>query len=364
MNIGLIICGNLNTLTGGYIYDRLLVEQLRRLGHRVEIISIPRTFYVGQLLHNYSKQLWSRLVSTDVDLLLQDGLTHPSFFRVNRRLAAKASVPIVALVHQVKCRQPRSGIINRLYEAVERPYFNSVDAFIFNSATTRRAVEGLTDRLQPSVVAFPAGDRLGCLASTDRIVSRARSDGPLRLIFVGNLLPNKGMLPLLQALKKLPSGRWHLTVVGSLDMHPRCVGRVKKMIAAANLRYQAVLVGPRDGPGLASLLGRSHVFVMPYSHEGFGMAHLEAMGFGLPVIGSTRGAVKEYVTPERNGFLIEPGDLDQTADCLERLWGDRRLLIRWGRAALQRFHEHPRWVDTVKAIEGFLTANIQGKGNG
>ena len=54
MDIGLIIYGRLDTLTGGYIYDRILVEHLRRHGHRVEVISLPRDALcpstAGQLL--------------------------------------------------------------------------------------------------------------------------------------------------------------------------------------------------------------------------------------------------------------------------------------------------------------------------
>ncbi len=363
MDIGLIIYGRLDTLTGGYIYDRILVEHLRRRGHRVDVISLPPALYARQLLDNFSKKLLLRLVSADCELLLQDGLNHPSLFRMNHRLRAISNIPTVALVHQVKCRQPRNSILNRLYEAVERPYLDSVDAFIFNSVTTRRTVERLTGRRQPSIVAFPAGDRLGCLASADQIGSRARSPGPLRLIFVGNVLPNKGLLPLLQALRKLSCQTWHLTVVGSLDMHRRYVRQVKKLIAAENLQHQAALVGPRDGPELASLLSRSHIFVMPYSHEGFGMAHLEAMGFGLPVVGSAGGAVKEYVIPEQNGYLIEPGDGEKTAVCLKQLDGDRQLLIKLSRAALQTFHKHPRWIDTVKAVDRFLIDLTDRKGN-
>ena len=103
-----------------------------------------------------------------------------------------------------------------------------------------------------------------------------------------------------------------------------------------------------------SHLARSQVFVMPYSHEGFGMAYIEAMGFALPVVGSSSGAVQEFVIPEHNGFLIDPADLETTRACLMRLHHDRRLLIKMSHAALQTFHEHPRWSDTMRAVNRFL----------
>jgi glycosyltransferase involved in cell wall biosynthesis len=354
MNIGLIIYGLLDTLTGGYIYDRMLVEHLRQHGHRVEIVSLSRRHYTSNLLDNISQGLFSKLLSAGYDLLLQDELNHPSLFGINRQLRKISSVPIVAVVHQVLCRQPRNSLLNRLYEIVERSYLNSVDAFIFNSNTTRQTVEKLLAELRPAVVANPAGDRLGALTTPDGIESRAIAPGQLKLIFVGNVLPNKGLLPLVRDLSRLPFETWHLTVVGSLEMNRRYLRKVRNLIAAQNMEQQVALAGPRDGPELASFLARSHVFIMPYSHESFGMAHLEAMGFALPVIGSSSGAVKEFVIPERNGFLVAPGDTNATLACLTRLNRDRQLLAKMSRAALRTFDENPRWSDTMESVYRFL----------
>jgi len=361
MKVGLIIYGTLETLTGGYIYDRILVDYLRQRGHQVEIIALPNRNYARHLLENFTGRLIKETAARRVDLLLQDALCHPSLFRFNRRLRQNTAAPIVAVVHQVLCRQPRSPLQNRIYASVEKAYFKSVDAFIFNSNTTGRTVAQLTGGRRPSVVAYPAGDRLGFLAAPHEIESRAREPGPLRLIFVGNVLPNKGLATLIRGLAELPRNSWQLTVVGSLEMDRRHVRRTAKLIAARNIRAQVSLAGPRNGPELASLLARSHVFVMPYSHESYGMAHLEAMGFALPVIGSSSGAVKEFVSPDKNGFLIDPGDLDTLQACLKRLDRDRQLLIKMSRAALQTFHEHPRWSDTMADAYRFLCGLVDKK---
>ena len=85
------------------------------------------------------------------------------------------------------------------------------------------------------------------------------------------------------------------------------------------------------------------------------MAHLEAMAYGLPVIGSTNGALKEFVIPGRNGFLLDPDDADTLLTCLRRLDRDRRLLIDMSQAALQTFHERPPWRNTLQAVHAFLS---------
>jgi glycosyltransferase involved in cell wall biosynthesis len=355
MRLGLVIYGSLDTLTGGYIYDRILVEYLQHRGHRVDVISLPLRNYGGHLLDNWSPGLLSDLASGPYDILLQDELNHPSLFHTNRSLKKKiVSLPIVAIVHQVLCRQPRNGFLNRIYQAIEKRYLKSVDAMIFNSDTTRRTVEALVGHRRPSIVACPAGDRLGHLPSIDLIGSRTREIGPLRLIYVGNVLPHKGLLPLIKGLSHLAHEIWHLTVVGSLTMNTRYVGHIKKLIAQRNLSRQIEIAGPKDGNELANLFLQSHVFVMPYSHESFGMAYLEAMAFAMPVVGSSDGAVKEFVIPNQNGFLIELDDFKSVNACVHTLHHDRQRLLKMSCAAFQTYKERPKWRDTMESLHRFL----------
>ena len=94
---------------------------------------------------------------------------------------------------------------------------------------------------------------------------------------------------------------------------------------------------------------------MPYSHEGFGMACLEAMAFALPVIGSAAGAVKEFITPGKNGFLIRPDDFNSIHLHINNLYQNRKILAEMSRAAFRTFLNRPKWEDTMASIHGYLT---------
>ena len=354
MHLGLIIYGNLDTLTGGWLYDRLLVEHLRDQGHTVDVISLNRRSYVRNIADNFSQRLYRQLHFHDCRLLLEDELNHPSLFRLNLRLRQNCKRPIVGIVHQVLCRQPLKNIQQFFYRTIERRYFQSVDGFIFNSQTTRANVASLIDLKQPSLVAYPGGDRLGCLASDAGIESKCAQAGPLRLIFVGNLVPNKGVLPLIAGLARLPEKSWHLTLIGSLTMDRGYVQKVRSLIVRLGLERQIDITGPLNGKDLVGRLTESHVFVLPFSYEGFGIACLEAMAWGLPVVGSSAGALKEFVQDGLNGLLVAPGGLDAFAQKLLRLHRDRKLLARCGAAALRTFRERPRWKDSLREIDSFL----------
>ena len=307
------------------------------------------------MLDNFSPGLRFDLAEGPYDILLQDELNHPSLFLANRSLKRNASLPKVAIVHQVSCRQPRNRLLNRIYQAVEKRYLESVDAMIFNSDTTRRTVASLISDKCPSIVAYPAGDRLGQLPSIDLIESRTYEGGPLRLIYVGNMLPHKGLLPLILALSNLAPDIWHLTVVGSLTMDDQYVRKIKRLMGKKNLNRKIDIAGPKDGNELAGLLAQSHVFVMPYSHEGFGMAYLEAMAFALPVVGSSNGALREFVIPAHNGFLIEPDNFKSVNTCIHALHHDRQRLYKMSKAAFQTYKGRPRWRDTMDSIHRFLS---------
>src|SRR5689334_5084484 len=153
MKIGLLIYGSLDTLSGGYLYDRKLVEYLRAQGDTVEIISLPWRNYAAHLTDNFSFNLPSNF-----DILIEDELNHPSLISANR---GRHPYPIISLVHHLRCSELRPKWQNNFYQVVERKYLQSVDGFIFNSKTTRGVVNNLLNSEKPSVVAYPPTDRFG-----------------------------------------------------------------------------------------------------------------------------------------------------------------------------------------------------------
>lgn len=354
MRVALLISGSLDILTGGFIYDRYLVEALRRRGHPVEVVGLPRRSYALNLADNFSRCLPARMAAGTWDLLLQDALCHPSLLRLNPRLRRCGRTPIVAIIHQVLCRQPRPPILNRAFRWVESRYLRTLNGLLFTSNTTCRLAAPLVAADCPRQVAAPGGNRLGCIPSAALIDERSRSTGPLEILFVGNLSPVKGLDRLLESLGGLPRHLWRLTVAGSLTADRAHSRRIRAALAASGLMRQVDCRGLVEGAALRQLLARSHVFAMPFAYEGFGIAALEAMGFGMPVIGSTGGGVGEFVRHQVNGFLVAPGDRPAVARYLELLYHDRPRLAAMGRAALDTFLARPTWEESMECACRFL----------
>ena len=347
MKIGIVIYGSLDTLSGGYLYDRKLVEYLRAQGDKIEIISLPWRNYGAHLADNLSFRL-----PPGLDLLIQDELNHPSLIFANR----SKPYPVVSLVHHLRCSELRPAWQNWFYRIVEKRYLQGVDGFIFNSQTTRGVVNRLVLDEKPFVVAYPPTERFGVGVTEAEIEARAQI-GPLRILFLGNVIERKGLHTLLEALRLLDTGHWALDIIGSLTSDPPYATMVQRY-AAERVPGVVTFHGALDNAPLVEKLKAAHLLVVPSSYEGFGIVYLEGMGFGLPAIGTTAGAAGEIIESGKTGYLIEPGDHKTLAARLMELSQNRSLLEQLSVNALARYACQPRWEQTCAEIRTFLQQQI------
>ncbi len=360
MRIGLLIYGSLETVSGGYLYDRKLVEHLQNQGDQVEIISLSPRNYLRHLGDNFSRRLERKLTRLDVDILLEDELNHPSLAWLNRRIKGSVRCPIVGIVHHLRGSEEHPQPFKILYQRVERIYLNRVDGFVFNSQTTRASVERHLNAPRPGVVAYPSASHLRAEIAAEEIEQRASKSSPLQILFLGNVIPRKGLLILLDALHRLPKDTWQLTVVGrevDAGYVQEAQSTIRNSQFASNVRWRGVLTNDE----LVQTLRAHHVLAVPSTYEGFGIVYLEAAAFGLPSIATTAGAAPEVITHREDGFLVEAGDSRAVADCLLALHEDRELLIRMGLAARSRHLRHTTWEQSGDRIRRFLMSFPVGK---
>jgi glycosyltransferase involved in cell wall biosynthesis len=361
MKIGFVIYGSLDTVSGGYLYDRKLVEYLRAQGDMVEIISLPWRNYAAHLMDNIRFRIWNPEASfwigqqavrlQSLDVLVQDELNHPSLIGAN---SGTHPYPIVSLVHHLRCSELRPKWQNDLYRIVEKKYLQSVDGFIFNSKTTKGVVNGLADHEKPSVIAYPPTDRFGKAVSENEIMERAK-DNELRILFLGNVIYRKGLHTLLRAISNQRLAV-RVDIIGGLSAEPKYAEEMQRLVTVNGLASRVTFHGALDNEPLVEMYKHSHIMVVPSSYEGFGIVYLEGMGFGLPAIGTTAGAAGEIITHSEDGYLIKPDDAKALAEHITELAGNRELLAGLSLNAVKRYRMQPKWDETAKSIREFLYA--------
>jgi glycosyltransferase involved in cell wall biosynthesis len=353
MHIGLLIYGSLDTLTGGYLYDRLLCRELEVLGDKVTVYSLPWRSYGRHLTDNFSRDLYRTLRQAPLDVLIQDELNHPSLVGLNYLLRRRVNYPLVSLIHLLRHTEPRPAWQNWGYRQVERLYLASVDGFIYNSRDSQQLVERLAGP-KPGVVGYPGKDHLPMAISPRHVIRRAHQPGPLRIIYVGNVVRRKGLDLLLDALALLPRRQWRLTVIGSLAMEPDYATRLQQQVAQRGQNSNVRWLGQLPNETIAAHLQAAQLFAMPSRYEGFGIVYMEALGAGLPVLATTAGAAGEMVRSGVNGYLVAPEDVATLSRHMKTLHHDRSRLARMGLAAYRRYQTHPTWRETAVTIRTFL----------
>jgi len=360
MRIGLLIYGDINSISGGYLYNRKLVEYLRRQGDQVEIISLPPRGYWPSLGDNFGPSVWQAIAAAKLDLLIEDAMVHPSVLLLNRRIRRELKLPIIGLVHLLNSfdRQPwHSAWFKR---AVEAYYLKSLTGIIANSQTTLAQLRQLlVNRLPPYCIALPAADHFDAVDITPTALQqRSLAPGPLKILVVGNVIRRKGLHVLLRALALLPAENIRVTVAGRLDMEPDYVSELRLLIRALRLKADIEFQGALQGPALAKLYRQHQLMVLPSAYESYGIVYLEAQQFGLPAIGTTAGAAHEIISHGENGYLITPENHRQLAGYLQLLQDDRQMLHQLSRNALTTYARHPKWEDSCEIIRRFLDSRI------
>ena len=344
LSVGFVVYDGLQKTSGGYRYDRKLVDYLRSAGDDVDIISIPSRTYPRGFADTFSPSLYRRL-NRPYDVLLQDELCHPSLVGLNHGLSAPES--IVTVAHLLQSGGPPT-VLDPVYRLVERTYLGSVDGVLCTSEHTRTWVRGLS--ATPATVAFPGGRKEpSSVASSVGVRSHADSD-PFHILFLGNVVPRKGVETLFESLSNL-DGDWRATIVGNAESNFSYGRRIERLASTSD---RIEVLGAVPDARVHELLDRAHVLAVPSRYESFGMVYLEAMEAGTVPIATREGGASEIVDHGTNGFLVAPGEPEAIHDILSTLSNDRELLADLAERALETATDHPRWDESMQRARRFL----------
>jgi glycosyltransferase involved in cell wall biosynthesis len=161
--------------------------------------------------------------------------------------------------------------------------------------------------------------------------------GPLRVGYLGTLIPSKGLDVLVDAVQRLPRGSVTLAVHGNLVPYHGDEGFGTRVFARLSPGAKVTYHGPYTGADLPSILAGIDVLAAPALwEEAFGLTVREAQAAGRPVVVSRIGGLQDAVSHGVDGMLVEPGDVDQLAQALADLAARRSDLIDMGAAGRRR----------------------------
>ena len=330
-----VVAGALGQVTGGYLYDRAIVEGLRGLSVEVRVHELAGRHPLADDRARSSAQA-SLSGLPDGACVVVDGLALPA---CEAALAVHAArLRIVALVHHPLALETGLTPAERdELDRSERAALGHVRRILTTSATTARNLAE-TGVAAERVGTVPPG------CDSVRTAGSRRGDGPVRMLCVATVTPRKGHLVLIDAVAGLREAGWHLDCVGSLSRDPPTVESVRHAIDEFGLEDRVTLHDERPAAELDAFYREADLFVLPSFHEGYGMVLAEALSHGLPVVGTTAGAIPEVVPPEA-GVLVPPGNVLALRTALARLLRDPARRAAMAEAAAHtRF---PNWAEVA-----------------
>lgn len=341
--VAFAVPGDLMTPTGGYRYDRRIIQELRRLGWQVDVLNLGDGFPFPSAVERAIALAKLSTVPDGCPVVL-DGL---AFGALPEAGALQSRTPLIALVHQPLALD--SGLDAAQADrflASERAALAAAARVVVTSESTGRIVSanyGVQSR-RVSVVR-PGNDPVPpAHCSTDSIV---------RLLSVGSVVPVKGYDVLIAALATIADLPWRLTVAGDLTRNRSAATRLDTDILGYALGDRVAVLGALPPERISELYLTSDVFVLASRFEGYGMALTEAIAHGLPVVSTRAGAIPDTI-PAGTGLLVPPNDMVALAQALRRLISSRAERQRLAKNAREAAAQLPTWKQSVRLFAGAI----------
>ena len=343
--------GDLSAPTGGYAYDRRIIQGLEDLGWQIQLISLgdgypfPDTAqiaFAGRVLQGLTEGI----------PMVIDGLALGALPDLAAEIAKRH--PLIALVHHPLAFE--FGLSDpevELLRQSETQALQQVVRVIAVSPTTARDLnQHYGVPLNIIEVILPGTDRIHRLDKSTQ--TKVDHSVPVRLLSVGSIIPRKGFHHLIAALEPLIDLPWTLSIVGDTSRNAAAYERLIRDIKHFNLEGRVEVLGAVSNEELENQYAIADVFVLPSLFEGYGMVYAEAMAHGLPIIATTAGAIPDTV-PQEAGLLVTPGDIPALTAALKALIQDAPHRAGLASGALKVASQQPTWEHAVQQFAAVLT---------
>jgi glycosyltransferase involved in cell wall biosynthesis len=346
LSLCMVTLGDPRRMTGGYLYHLRMAAAAPRHGARMAFVSFPERPF--PLAAGSAARVFNRVGALGPRAILLDSIA--AAFAAPWLAARSPAAPVIGVLHQQPGGIDHGAVRTRLQAPLDRLAYRHARRLIVAS-------ELLADQLATAGV---DGERIRVVPPGRDVATAAAAEHDLRagrraaFLCVGNWIPRKGILELLDAFARLAPDTATLHLAGDEQADPAYARRVRRQLARPDLDERVVVHGVLSREQVAGLYAHADVFVLPAFREPYGTVWGEAMASGLPVVGWRAGNLPYLADDGREGLLVPPGDVAGLARALERLATDAPLRKRLGEAAHRRASARPTWDEAAALFFGAI----------
>jgi len=351
LRVALVTLGDPAALTGGYLYHRRMARAARANDATMSFVSFADRRFPFPALAGPSVARQIREQRPDVVAL--DSIAAAFAAPWLRRFPG----PLAAIIHQSPGGIGHGAVRNLVQRKLDLVAYRRCDRIIVASETLIDELKNHAIDSEKIVFVAPGRD----VAATKDAALDLRRGRKSAALCVANWSEHKGIVELLRAFTTVPEPLCTLHLVGDEDVDPRYTERIGELLAGGDLAGKVIRHGPLPSEEVGTMYRAADMFVLPSMHEAYGTVYGEAMAAGLPVVGWNLGNLAHLARHERDGFLLEPGDLASLTEAIRKLSQDGELRDRMSHSARERADSFPTWNESADLFFSVLRALVKSK---
>ncbi|MEA5594132.1 glycosyltransferase family 4 protein [Rivularia sp. UHCC 0363] len=345
--------------TGGELYNYQLSQHLEKLGWEQEYVSLHEYRHFLRLgkIPIVGDTLVSLILTVILfpyqGILVEDHYFSKYLFLTNiiQRFFRKGKVVILVHLFYGYKSNDKFAIRRLINKFIEQFRLSFADLIVTSSEYSKSEIVSVGINPELVHVLSPGLDREKFQLSKDRKLNNQASK---KILCVGNYVPRKGILYLIEAFSLIEKQGFTLHLVGNRKNNSTYYNQLNNAVKKLNLTDCVVFHDGADQENIKQLYASSDIFVLPSFQETFGIVFLEAMHYGLPIITTNVTAMPELVEEGKNGFLVPPADSQALAKAISKLIKNPDLIAKMGAAGRKKVANSYYWEQTCSKFASIV----------
>ena len=265
----------------------------------------------------------------------------PEFAGTAALFKKKYHIPILYTCHSLVAME---GGKHHKWSMLQALLFRNADKIVVPSTWLKMQIKKRYPSAASKTLVIPNGVQ---------IFSKGTKVPSHQLLFVGRLIKDKGIEPLIHSISKLSkkNKRVHLNTIGGGS--PKYHKRLKKIAKKDGVSSKISWLGALPHKKVLKLYNRNGAVVVPSKQESFCLVALEALANGIPLVSTRAGGLKEFVN-KRNALVIKAVKAKEIAQAIKQMWGNpgkTKKRIKQGKLTAKKYN----WQTIAKEYKNVIS---------
>jgi glycosyltransferase involved in cell wall biosynthesis len=340
MTVYFLVPGDLHTLTGGYLYNMQMINGLKKKGYTIRVLGTDWQWKDRDDPEKICRRQLEKIPPGSCAFI--DSLILGHLHNIVQEYGDR--IKFLGIIHLPASYDVSTGIQGKLadeeFEAMNHMRHLVVTGqFTFDLLCNAGVNPVKISTVHPGTGEFPR--------------KRKYEPIPSKLLCIANYSALKAQDVLIHALYRLNEWKWTLHLYGDTDRDTDYAETLRSLILELKMESRVTMHGIVERHEISTVFLNADLFVMPSLFESYGMALVESLAHGIPVVTTSAGNIP-YTVPDGMGLLTEPGNEEQLADAIRSLFDDPAKYSSLCTAASRYYLQARSWEQAVAEFEMIL----------